>query len=82
MCTTLISSASKLTSLNIRHCRVADEGVNYLFNVLTDINCKLGNLDLRGNSSITVEGRKYLSDALTGSDWEIKGLKFFRSTSK
>ena len=82
LCTAFTSSTFKLSGLNARHNRVDDKGINYLWHALTDTNCKLGILDLRSNSGITVQGRKYLCHALTGSDWKMEGLKLFRSSTK
>ena len=45
----------------------------HLCKALTDTKCKLRSLDLHGNWNVTDEGEEYLSQMLTGTDWEIRG---------
>ena len=72
-----------LTSLDIRGNEFGDEGIKHLCRALTDTKCKLRSLNLRANSYVTDDGKKYLSQMLTGTDWEDKGaLRLSRSTTK
>ena len=71
-----------LTSLDIRGNEFGDEGIKHLCKALTDTNCKLRSLDYHGNRNVTDEGRKYLSQMLTGTDWEVRGAQLSRSTTK
>ena len=72
-----------LTSLDIRGNKFGDEGVKHLCKALTDTKCKLRSLNLRANSYVTDDGKKYLSQMLTGTDWEHEGaLRLYRSTTK
>ena len=72
-----------LTSLDIRGNEFGDEGIKHLCKALTDTECKLRSLNLQGNRYVTDDGKKYLSQMLTGTDWEDKGaLRLFRSTKK
>ena len=45
----------------------------HLCKALTDTKCKLRSLDFHGNWNVTDEGEEYLSQMLTGTDWEIRG---------
>ena len=71
-----------LTSLDIRGNEFGDEGIKHLCKALTDTNCKLRSLDYHGNRNVTDKGRKYLSQMLTGTDWEVRGAQLSRSTTK
>ena len=71
-----------LTSLDIRGNEFGDEGIKHLCKALTDTNCKLRSLDYHGNRNVTDEGEKYLSQMLTGTDWEVRGAQLSRSTTK
>ena len=71
-----------LTSLDIRGNEFGDEGIKHLCKALTDTNCKLRSLDYDGNRNVTDEGKKYLSQMLTGTDWEVRGAQLSRSTTK
>ena len=72
-----------LTSLDISNNEFGDEGIKHLCKALTDTKCKLRSLNLQGNRYVTDDGKKYLSQMLTGTDWEDKGaLRLFRSTKK
>ena len=63
----------KLTSLNLNHNIVANEGVKYLAEALKDSNCKLNSLNL-GANEFTDEGLKYLAEALKDSNCKVKSL--------
>ena len=79
----LINGFCTLTSLDISGNEFGDEGIKYLCNVLTDTNCKLQSLNLQGNRYVTDDGKKCLSQMLTGTAWKDKGaLRLFRSTKK
>ena len=71
-----------LTSLDIRGNKFGDEGIKHLCKALTDTNCKLRSLDYDENWKVTDEGKKYLSQMLTGTDWEDRGAQLSRSTKK
>ena len=72
-----------LTSLDIRGNEFGDEGIKHLCKALTDTKCKLRSLNLRANWYVTDDGKKYLSQMLTGTDWEDEGaLRLLRSTKK
>ena len=71
-----------LTSLDIRGNEFGDEGIKHLCKALTDTNCKLRSLDYHGNRNVTDKGKKYLSQMLTGTDWEVRGAQLSRSTTK
>ena len=72
-----------LTSLDIRGNEFGDEGIKHLCKALTDTKCKLRSLNLRANWYVTDDGKKYLSQMLTGTDWEDEGaLRLYRSTTK
>ena len=71
-----------LTSLDISNNKFGDEGIKHLCKALTDTNCKLRSLDYHGNRNVTDKGRKYLSQMLTGTDWEVRGAQLSRSTTK
>ena len=72
-----------LTSLDIRGNEFGDEGIKHLCKALTDTKCKLRSLNLQGNRYVTDDGKKYLSQMLTGTDWEDEGaLRLSRSTTK
>ena len=72
-----------LTSLDISYNEFGDEGIKHLCKALTDTKCKLQSLNLQGNWYVTDDGKKYLFQMLTGTDWEVKGaLRLFRSTKK
>ncbi|XP_022785156.1 uncharacterized protein LOC111325590 isoform X1 [Stylophora pistillata] len=61
-----------LTSLDISFNRIGDEGTKFLCKALTDTNCKLRSLNLHGNLKITDVGKQCLSEAITGTDWEVR----------
>ena len=72
-----------LTSLDISYNEFGDEGIKHLCKALTDTKCKLRSLNLRANWYVTDDGKKYLSQMLTGTDWEDEGaLRLLRSTKK
>ena len=72
-----------LTSLDIRGNEFGDEGIKHLCKALTDTKCKLRSLNLCSNRYVTEDGKKYLSQMLTGTDWEDEGaLRLSRSTTK
>ena len=72
-----------LTSLDISGNKFGDEGIKHLCKALTDSKCKLRSLDSSANWNVTDDGKKYLSQMLTGTDWEDKGaLRLSRSTTK
>ena len=72
-----------LTSLDISSNKFGDEGIKHLCKALTDTKCKLRSLNLRANWYVTDDGKKYLSQMLTGTDWEHVGaLRLYRSTTK
>ena len=72
-----------LTSLDICGNEFGDEGIKLLCKALTDTKCKLRSLNLWGNWYLKGIGKKYLSQLLTGTDWEDKGaLRLSRSTTK
>ena len=72
-----------LTSLDIGGNEFGDEGIKHLCKALTDTKCILRSLNLQGNRYVTDDGKKFLSQMLTGTDWEDKGaLRLFRSTKK
>ena len=71
-----------LTSVDLRGNEFGDEGIKHLCKALTDTNCKLRSLDYHGNRNVTDKGRKYLSQMLTGTDWEVRGAQLSRSTTK
>ncbi|XP_022806346.1 NACHT, LRR and PYD domains-containing protein 9-like [Stylophora pistillata] len=76
----LTSKNCVLTSLDISRSEIGDEGIKYLCKALTDPNCKLRSLDLRENWKVTDVGKQCLSEAITGTDWEVReGLSLFRS---
>ncbi|XP_022804733.1 uncharacterized protein LOC111341950 isoform X6 [Stylophora pistillata] len=62
-----------LTSLDISCNQIRDEGIKYLCKASTDPNCKLRSLDLRWNGKVTDAGKQCLSEAITGTDWEVRG---------
>ena len=62
-----------IRSLEICNNEFGDEGIMHLCKALTDTKCKLRSLDLHGNWNVTDEGEEYLSQMLTGTDWEIRG---------
>ena len=79
----LINGFCTLTSLDISGNEFGDEGIKYLCKALTDTNCKLQSLNLQGNRYVTDDGKKCLSQMLTGTAWKDKGaLRLFRSTKK
>ena len=53
-----------LSSLNLNHNLVTDEGVESLAEALKHSNCKLKSLNLAGNESVTDEGVKCLAEVL------------------
>ena len=63
----------KLTSLNLNHNIVANEGVKYLAEALKDSSCKLNSLNV-GANKFTDEGLKYLAEALKDSNCKVKSL--------
>ena len=79
----LTSGFCTLTSLDVSSNKFGDEGIKHLCKALTDKKCKLRSLDSYGNWNVTDDGKKYLSQMLTGTDWEDKGaLRLSRSTTK
>ena len=78
----LTSGFCTLTSLDVSGNEFGDEGIKHLCKALTDTNCKLRSLDYHGNWNVTDEGKKYLSQMLTGTDWEVRGAQLSRSTTK
>ena len=79
----LTNGFCRLTSLDISCNEFGDEGIKHLCKALTDTKCKLQSLNLQGNWYVTDDGKKYLFQMLTGTDWEVKGaLRLFRSTKK
>ena len=69
-----------LTSLDISDNELGDEGIKYLCKALTDTNCKLESLNLRGNRNITDVGKPCLFEAITDTDREVReGLVLCRS---
>ena len=73
LCDALTSSNCALTSLDNRNNEFGDEGIKHLCKALTDSKCKLRSLNLHANWNVTVEGQKYFSQMLTGTDWEVRG---------
>ena len=74
-----------LTSLDICGNKFGDEGIKHLCKALTDSKCKLRSLDCSTNWNVTDDGKKYLSQMLTGTDWKIRGaqrLQLSRLTTK
>ena len=43
--------------------KITDVGVNYLWDVLSNANCKLTNLDLPLNNAITAEAKQQITNA-------------------
>ena len=75
----LTNRSCTLTSLDISGNEFGDEGIKHLCKALSDTKCKLRRLDLHANWCVTVDGKKYLSQMLTSTDWEIRGaLRLFR----
>ena len=69
--TSVSDSNCKLSSLNLNHNLVTDEGVKCLAEALKD--CKLNSLILWQNN-VTDEGVKYLAEALKDSDCKLNSL--------
>ena len=63
----------KLSSLNLNHNLVTDEGVKYLAKALKHNNCKLDSLNLADNE-LTNEGVKCLAEALKDSNCTLSSL--------
>ena len=63
----------KLSSLNLNHNLVTDEGVKYLAEALKHNNCKLNSLNLADNE-LTNEGVKCLAEALKHSNCTLSSL--------
>ena len=63
----------KLSSLNLNHNLVTDEGVKYLAEALKNNNCKLDSLNLADNE-LTNEGIKCLAEALKDSNCTLSSL--------
>nr|XP_058966412.1 NACHT, LRR and PYD domains-containing protein 3-like [Pocillopora verrucosa] len=83
----LTSGFCALTSLDVSGNEFGDVGIKHLCRALTDTKCKLQSLNLCSNRYVnryvTEDGKKYLSQMLTGTDWEDKGaLRLSRSTTK
>ena len=62
-----------LTSLDLCGNKFGDEGIKHLCKALTDTKCKLRSLDCSANWNVTDDGKKYLSQMLTGTDWVLRG---------
>ena len=82
LCNALTSVNCRLTTLNVSGNKFGDEGIMHLCKALTDTNCKLRSLNYHGNRNVTDEGKTYLSQMLTGTDWEVRGARLSRSTTK
>ena len=63
----------KLSSLNLNHNLVTDEGVKYLAKALKHNNCKLNSLNLADNE-LTNEGVKCLAEVLKDSNCTLSSL--------
>ncbi|KAM7448910.1 NACHT [Porites harrisoni] len=63
----------KLSSLNLNHSLVTDEGVKYLAKALKHNNCKLDSLNLADNE-LTNEGVQCLAEALKDSNCTLSSL--------
>ena len=71
--TSVSDSNCKLSSLNLNHNLVTDEGVKYLAEALKNSNCQLNIIDLWQNN-VTDEGVKYLAEALKHNNCNLKSL--------
>ena len=60
----LTEGDSKLDSLDLSRCKLADEGVKRIAEALSNSHCHLNSLDLRLNCRITDEGVKHIAEAL------------------
>ena len=70
---TSVNDSNKLSSLNLSHNIVTNEGVKYLAEALKCTNCKLNSLNLAYNK-LTDEGVKYLAEALKHRNCELSCL--------